>query len=96
MKMTIDDYIKILKLWLYKGTNGLTNTKLGYMEGWFHKTDKEAFETAIEIMHKYQMIKEITDNWVLLSDETIALHFEDIHKIKEIIEADKTESEVKI
>lgn len=94
-RMTIDDYIKILKLWLYKGTTGLTNTKLGYMEGWFIKTDKEAFETAIEIMRKYQMIKEITDNWVSLSDETIALNFNDVHKIKEIIDADKVESEDK-
>ena len=61
MEMTIDDYIKILKLWLNKRINRLTNTEWGYMEGWFHKTDKEAFETAIEIMRKYQMIKEIIE-----------------------------------
>jgi hypothetical protein len=59
MGMTIEDYIKIIKSWLYKGTDGLTNTRLGYMEGWFHKTDKEAFETAITIMHKYQKIEQI-------------------------------------
>jgi hypothetical protein len=27
MGMTIEDYINIIKNWLYKGTNGLTNTK---------------------------------------------------------------------
>lgn len=62
MGMTIEDYIKIIKNWLYKGTNGLTNTRLGYMEGWFHKTDKEAFETAIETMRKYQKITEIVQS----------------------------------
>ena len=62
MRMSIEDYIKIIKNWLYKGTNGLTNTKLGYVEGWFHKTDKEAFETAIDIMRKYQKIQEIINN----------------------------------
>ena len=59
MEMTIEDYINIIKNWLYRGTNGLTNTKLGYMEGWFHKTDKEAFETAIEIMCKYQKLNKL-------------------------------------
>jgi hypothetical protein len=63
MEMTISDYIKIIKNWLHKGTDGLTNTRLGYMEGWFHKTDKEAFETAINIMNKYQKIDEIYKNW---------------------------------
>lgn len=59
MGMTIEDYINIIKNWLYRGTNGLTNTELGYMEGWFHKTDKEAFETAIEIMCKYQKLNKL-------------------------------------
>jgi hypothetical protein len=59
MGMTIEDYIKIIKSWLYKGTDGLTNTRLGYMEGWFHKTDKEAFETAITTMYKYQKIEQL-------------------------------------
>lgn len=59
MEMTIEDYINIIKNWLYRGTNGLTNTELGYMEGWFHKTDKEAFETAIEIMCKYQKLNKL-------------------------------------
>ena len=59
--MKIEDYINIIKNWLYKGTNGLTDTKLGYMEGWFHKTDKETFETAINIMRKYQKIEKYID-----------------------------------
>jgi hypothetical protein len=59
MGMTIEDYINIIKNWLYKGTDGLTNTRLGYMEGWFHKADKEAFETAITTMYKYQKIEQL-------------------------------------
>lgn len=78
MEMKIDDYIKIIKSWLYKGTNGLTNIKLGYMEGWFHKTDKEAFETAITIMHKYQKIEQILDDCDLEAWEVL-------EKVKEVL-----------
>lgn len=31
-----------------KGTDGLTKDRLGYIEGWFHKEDVEAFEMAIK------------------------------------------------
>lgn len=78
--MTIEDYIKIIKTWLYKGTNGLTNTKLGYMEGWFHKTDKEAFEVAIDIMRKYQKIKEIVKAWNDMNS------FDSMVQISEVLE----------
>lgn len=84
--MTIDDYIKILKLWIYKKTNRLTNTEFGYMEGWFHKTDKEAFEAAIEIMRKYQKIEQILKDIPYGGDVTV-------RRIQEVIE-DKVESVV--
>lgn len=83
MGMTINDYIKIIKNWLYKGTNGLTNTKLGYMEGWFHKTDKEAFETAIDIMNKYQKIVDIVS---LNGEEFKQCGLKELKKILEVIE----------
>ncbi len=85
MGMTISDYIKIIKNWLYKGTDGLTNTKLGYMEGWFHKTDKEAFETAIDIMNKYQKIEKIVAHWACCGYPS-----ESMKAIKEVIENDGT------
>lgn len=81
MEMTIEDYIKIIKDWLYKGTNGLTNTKLGYMEGWFHKTDKKAFETAIAIMRKYQKIEQILKDVPYGGDATL-------RRIQEVVEDD--------
>lgn len=52
----------------------------------------KALGFAIDYIKKYQMIKEITDNWEVLSD-AVLLDFKDIRKIKEIIEADKIESE---
>lgn len=90
MGMTIEDYIKIIKNWLYKGTNGLTNTRLGYMEGWFHKTDKEAFETAINIMRKYQKIEHIVNSIcskTVKEDERYV--YEYLGDIKEVIEDGK-------
>ena len=59
MEMTIDKAKERLRQWLKNGSNGLTDTRLGYIEGWFHKTDKEAFEIAIDTMRKYQKIQEI-------------------------------------
>jgi len=50
----------------------------------------KALGFAIDYIKKYQMIKEITDNWVLLPDSTV-LDFKDVRKIKEIIEADKAD-----
>lgn len=83
MEMTISDYIKIIKNWLYKGTDGLTNTKLGYIEGWFHKTDKEAFETAIDIMNKYRKIEQIIKDH---DDDRMPDDYWYIDKIREVIE----------
>ena len=83
MGMTIDDYIRIIKSWLYKGTGGLTNTRLGYMEGWFHKSDEEAFETAIDVMRKYQKIKEI------VADYGFDTSWLCLKKIREVIEDGK-------
>ena len=37
--------------WLNNGQDGMTEERLGYIEGWFHKEDKEAFELAIEVLH---------------------------------------------
>ena len=45
--MTREDVISILKKWLVNGCDGLTDDTLGYIEGWFQREDKEAFEFAI-------------------------------------------------
>jgi hypothetical protein len=43
------------------------------MEGWFHKTDKEAFETAIDTMRKYQKIEQAYSAYLeTMNPETLA------------------------
>jgi len=41
-----------LKQWLNNGCDGMTDDRLGYIEGWFHKSDKEAFERAISSLEQ--------------------------------------------
>lgn len=42
----------ILKKWKNIGKKGMTEERLGYIEGWFHKEDVEAFNMGIEaLMH---------------------------------------------
>ena len=53
-------------------------------------TKIKALDFAIDYIKKYQMIKEITDNWEVLSD-AVLLDFKDIRKIKEIIESEDKE-----
>ena len=48
--MTEEEVLKIIKKWLMKGTAGLTKDRPGYIEGWFHKKDAEAFEMAIKAL----------------------------------------------
>lgn len=50
--MTREEAVKIIKKWLMEGTYGLTENILGYIEGWFHKEDAEAFEMAIEALEE--------------------------------------------
>ena len=53
--MQREEAAKILKRWLRNGADGMTDERLGYIEGWFHKEDREAFETAIKILEqKYE------------------------------------------
>lgn len=50
--MTGEEATKIIKEWLMEGTDGLTENSLGYIEGWFHKEDAEAFEMAIKVLEQ--------------------------------------------
>lgn len=50
--MTREEASKIIKRWLNNGSDGLTKDRLGYIEGWFHNSDVEAFEMAIEALEQ--------------------------------------------
>lgn len=50
--MTREEAVEIIKKWLMEGTDGLTKDRLGYIEGWFHKEDAEAFEMAIKLLEQ--------------------------------------------
>lgn len=49
--MTYEKATEIMTNWLNNGHEGMTGERLGYIEGWFHEEDKEAFELAIEALH---------------------------------------------
>lgn len=48
--MTNEKVVEILTKWLNNGIEGMTEERLGYIEGWFHAEDREAFETAIKFL----------------------------------------------
>lgn len=57
--MKVEEAIQRLKQWLKVGSDaitedsdGMTEEKLGYLEGWFHKSDEEAFEMGIAALEK--------------------------------------------
>lgn len=50
-QMTYEKATEIMTNWLNNGHEGMTGERLGYIEGWFHEYDKEAFELAIEALH---------------------------------------------
>ena len=49
-KMTKEEAISIMKKWRNIGSYGMTLERLGYIEGWFHDYDAEAFEMAIKAL----------------------------------------------
>lgn len=55
-KMTTEEAVEIIKEWLMEGTDGLTKDSLGYIEGWFHKEDAEAFDMAIKALEQEPFI----------------------------------------
>jgi hypothetical protein len=74
MGMSIDEAILYMKFYKRK------------LFDWFHRTDREAFETAIETMRNYQKIEEIVQHWI---DEDLASEspsFADSGTIEDIIE----------
>lgn len=46
--MTKEEAKKIIIKWLNKGKDGKTKERLGYLEGWFHDKDEEAFNIAVK------------------------------------------------
>lgn len=50
--MTKEEASNRLKQWIRNGCDGMTDERLGYIEGWFHKSDKEAFEQAIKALEQ--------------------------------------------
>ena len=66
--MTIDEVIKALKWFLeYNEEDYYVGDRFQDKYGdWFYKVserDFKAFRQAVDIMHKYQKIEQIIDNW---------------------------------
>jgi hypothetical protein len=60
--MTTKEARKILKTWLTLGTDGLRgltdeDERLGYIDSWFNRDDKEAFELAINALGVIDQLK---------------------------------------
>jgi hypothetical protein len=60
--MTTKEARKILKRWLKLGTDGLRgltdeDERLGYIDSWFNRDDKEAFELAINALGVIDQLK---------------------------------------
>ena len=60
--MTTKEARKILKRWLKLGVDGLRgltdeDERLGYIDSWFNKDDKEAFELAINVLGIIDQLK---------------------------------------
>lgn len=56
--MTIKESANRLKIWLYHGTNGMTDERLGFVERWFYHEDRQAFENAIKALTILGLITE--------------------------------------
>lgn len=60
--MTTKEARKILKRWLSLGSDGLRgltdeDERLGYIDSWFNRDDKEAFELAINALEVIDQLK---------------------------------------
>lgn len=55
--MTREEAGGILKKWYNLGNEGLTDDRLGYIESWFTRQDKEAFLLAINTLYCFEQIK---------------------------------------
>ena len=58
--MTNEKASVIMNEWLRKGTDGMTKERLGFIESWFHESDAEAFNMAIQALDQIQ--------WVSIND----------------------------
>ena len=54
--MTNEEAIQNLRGWLFKGIDGMTNERLGFIEGWFSKKDEEVFRMAIKALEQEPFI----------------------------------------
>lgn len=54
--MTREKAIEVLKKWYKLGNEGLTDERLGYVESWFSKEDKEAFILTINVLCCFDQI----------------------------------------
>lgn len=52
----------------------------------------KALSEALNIVHKYEKIKDLTDKWSFLPDTTV-LDFKDVRTIKEIIDGNNEDYE---
>ena len=66
----LSEAIKRLQFWLKVGSDGMTEERYGYIQGWFHKQDVQVFEKAIDGLEKLEKIQDIIniDNFTIQED----------------------------
>lgn len=56
--MTIEQAKEVLEKWKDRGSDGLTDERLGYIDEWYHKKDDVAFEIAIKSLNMWDKVVE--------------------------------------
>ena len=83
-EMSYQEAAEIMKRWLDNGSEGFTGEQLGYIEGWFHQSDIDAFKLAIKALEKeansnatWLLEKDTNDKWFC----SHCLHISRLHEL---------------
>lgn len=83
--MTREEASNRLKQWIRNGCDGMTDEQLGYIEGWFHKSDKEALDMAIKALTALDKIYAELER-SMKDYETDLMHFIPLLCVKETLD----------